>query len=100
MKNFRTYTLAVTFYQAVRPLTLPAHLQNQLLRAASSAALNLAEGSAKLSRAEQRRFYQIAMGSVRECQAIFDLESRIGHEPREKLDCLAASLHCLLRASR
>ncbi|MGE3386767.1 MAG: four helix bundle protein [Bdellovibrionales bacterium] len=38
-----------------------------------SIALNLAEGSGKETNADRRRFYQIAMGSLREAQAIIDL---------------------------
>jgi len=44
LKNFRTYQLAVQLYRQSAVLKLPAHLRDQLLRAASSAALNTAEG--------------------------------------------------------
>ncbi len=44
------------------------------MRASSSIALNLAEGSGKRTPQDQRRFYAIAFGSLRECQAILDLE--------------------------
>ena len=54
-------------------LRAPHGLKDQLMRAASSVALNLSEGSAKDSRADRRRFYLIAFGSVRECEAIIEL---------------------------
>ena len=73
LQTFRSYQLAVEFYRMALGLRVPHHLKDQLRRAASSAALNLAEGSAKESRADRRRFYFIALGSVRECEAIIEL---------------------------
>jgi four helix bundle protein len=73
LKQFRTYQLAIAFHHECRKLVLPAYLKNQLLRAASSVALNLSEGSAKPTRKDQARFYFIALGSLRECQAALDL---------------------------
>ena len=46
LKNFRTLDLAVAFYRQVTGLKLPHHLKDQLLRASSSIALNLAEHAA------------------------------------------------------
>lgn len=71
--NFRTYDLAVQFYHSVKTLRLPGHLKNQLLRASSSVVLNLAEGSTRNTLADRLRFYRIAFGSLRECQAALDL---------------------------
>ena len=42
-KNFVTYDLAVSLYRQVQPLKGRAHLRDQLLRAAESIVLNLAE---------------------------------------------------------
>lgn len=73
LKTFRTYQLAVEFPRACRGLKLPGYLKDQLLRSSSSVALNVAEGSAKPTAADQRRFYAIALGSLRESQASLDL---------------------------
>ena len=94
--SFRTYELAVQFYRESRDLALPQHLRNQFDRASSSVVLNLAEGSAKASRKDRHRFFQIALGSVRECQAILRIEPR--NVP--VLDRLAASNYRLCVALR
>lgn len=73
LKTFRTYQLAVDFHRACKTLRLPGYLKAQLLRASSSVALNVAEGSAKPTAPDQRRFYAIALGSLRESQAALDL---------------------------
>ena len=70
LKNFRTYALAVELYGLCKEQCLPHYLKDQLLRAVSSIALNLAEGSAKPSDRDRRRFYAMAFGSLRETQAL------------------------------
>ena len=49
-----------------------ASLGDQLRRASSSIPLNIAEGSGKSTRPDQRRFYAIVRGSAMECAAILD----------------------------
>src|SRR5262249_7977243 len=73
LKTFRTLDLAVEFYEQTMNLKVQGHLRDQLLRAASSIPLNLSEGNAKPSIKEKKRFYQIAYGSVKECQTIFKM---------------------------
>lgn len=46
---------------------------NQLKRAALSVPLNIAEGSGRFTKPDQRNFYVIARSSVFECVAIFDI---------------------------
>ena len=99
MKNFRTYNLAVEFYKKSKNLVLPRHLKEQFSRASSSIALNLAEGSGKSSRLDTRRFYQIAFGSLRECQSIIDLVESKDSEINKCLDTLAAHLYKLIKAT-
>ena len=96
LTNFRTYTLAVTFYRRCAKLQLPYHLKDQLLRASSSVALNLAEGRGKSSLKEQRRFFDIAFASLKESQSILELGNARG-EVVEVADHLGASLYKLIK---
>ena len=98
MRNFRTYKLAVEFYRLSQTVCLPRHLRDQLARASSSIVLNLAEGSGRNSRDDQRRFYSIAFGSVRECQAILDLAPNRKTAAGSTLDSLAAHTFKLIKA--
>ena len=100
MKDFRTYNLAVSFYAKACSLKVERHLKEQLLRAASSIALNLAEGAGRLSKADQRRFFSIAFGSLRECQAILDLALGSQSSCALELDKLAAHVYCLVRSCK
>ncbi len=97
LKNFRSYQLAVRFSQTTRGLRVPSVLRDQLGRAASSVALNLAEGSGKSSAKDRCRFYEIALGSARECEAVLDLISHEG-EAREQLEVLSRHIFNLCRA--
>ena len=98
MKNFRTYKIAVSFYKASRKAHLNAMLRDQLDRAASSIVLNLAEGAGRELPKDQRRFYSIAYGSLRECQAILDLLNTPNEELVEIADSLGAHLYKLIRS--
>jgi len=80
-----------------RSCRLPAHLKNQFDRAASSIALNLHEGWGRATRPDRNRFFQIAFGSIRECQAIMRLEQdRFSDDQVQQLDRVAASAYRLL----
>ena len=69
--------------------------KDQFDRALLSIVLNLAEGSGKLTAKDKRRFYAIAFGSLREVQALLDLN---GYDRELKLsDPLAASLYRLIQ---
>jgi len=89
LENFRTYQCALEFYRACDQLRVPVYLKEQLIRASSSIALNLSEGSAKPTFRDRRKFYFVALGSLRECQAILDL---VATPKEEKICTLSDSL--------
>ncbi len=79
---------------------LPSRKTKERFRASSSIALNLSEGSAKGQTQDRKRYFTIALGSIRECQAILDLEEQaFTLADRELLDKLAASKYRLIRNS-
>jgi four helix bundle protein len=94
MKNFRTYQMALELYREGKKLELKGEIRDQLERASLSVVLNLAEGSAKMGQKERRRFFTIAMGSLRETQACLEINNS---GLLDKVDRLAASLHCLIQ---
>lgn len=97
MTTFRTFNLAAEFYHVARTLKIPRELREQLVRAASSIALNLAEGRGKPTKADQVRFFHIAFGSLRECQAILSLAELTDSVAFQKLDILGAHLYRLIQ---
>jgi four helix bundle protein len=80
-ERLRVYQRALDFYSWVF-LTLPqlprghAPVLDQLRRAGSSVALNIAEGAGKYELADKRRHYLIARGSAMECAAVLDVLAR------------------------
>ncbi len=98
LKQFRTYQLSIQFYRSCTTLRLPRHLKDQLVRAASSITLNLAEGSAKPTKRDQMKFFFIAFGSLRECQAILSLSNRISPQLLDQADHMGACLYRLTRS--
>lgn len=99
MKTFRTLDLAVEFYRLAQSVKTPSHLRDQLDRAASSISLNLAEGNAKFSYKDKARIYQIAYGSLRECQTIFQLANIHHDELHAVSKHLGSSLYRLIKAT-
>ena len=95
LNNFRTYQLAIEFYRRSQEVRAPGFLKNQLLRAAGSVALNLSEGTAKPTIKERQRYYSIALGSLRECQAL-ELNGTNVPALLELADHLGASLYRLI----
>jgi four helix bundle protein len=93
LNQFRTYQISLEFYKSCSDLKLPRHLKDQLVRASSSIALNLAEGSAKPTKKDQMKFYFIAFGSLRECQAILSLSGKTSSTLLDQADHLGASLY-------
>ena len=97
LKNFRTYQLSVEFYKKSKNLNFKGAVREQFSRASLSISLNLAEGIGKSSKKDRRRFYEIAMGSTRECQAILTLENLEDTELNLILDRLAGSIYKLIK---
>jgi len=98
MKPFFTLELAIEVYELSINLRLPSHLKNQYLRACSSIALNLSEGSAKPTRADRKKFYYIALGSLRESQTILKLHGSASGMVWQKLDFLGICVYKLCRS--
>ena len=99
-QNFKTYQLAVQFYHLAVNLQLPRHPRDQMVRSASSVALNLAEGSGKSSKADQKRYFETAFGSRRESQAVLDLTAQSAAETLTLADKLAAHLFRLIQSCK
>jgi len=97
MRNFRTFDLAVKFYRECTELSLKGPQRDQLHRASLSIALNLAEGRGKPTLKDQLRFFHIAMGSLRESQAVLIIEEFTDTQAWLTLDKLGASLYCLIK---
>ena len=68
--NFLAYELALKLYAQCETIKAKHQIKDQLTRASLSIALNLAEATGKPTKPEQRRFFSIALGSVRETQAL------------------------------
>ena len=76
LTSFKSYQLSLQLYRGCEQVNAPHHLKDQLRRAALSVVLNLAEGSAKPTAKERRRFYSIALASAREVQALIEILGR------------------------
>ena len=98
LTHFRTFELAVNFYHSVTKLKLTRHLEDQLQRAASSVALNLAEGNARRTKADKVRFFNIAFASLKECQAVLMLAHQKDPSIDVTLDKLAAHIYKLIKS--
>ena len=84
------YQAAVQFVGLVDPLLdkAPAgrgYLADQLRRAATSIALNIAEGAGEFSPKEKVRFYRIARRSATECAAVLDVLGQLRLADEESL---------------
>ena len=97
LKDFRTYQLSLKFYRQIQTQQLTCHLRDQLLRAASSVCLNLAEGYGRMSQRDKCRFYKIAFGSMREVQAVLDLAFAEDDPAVKAADLVCAHLYKLIK---
>lgn len=67
-------------------------LSDQLDRASTSIALNIAEGAGEFAAREKARFYRIARRSATECAAILDVATRLGLANPTKSDAAKMTL--------
>lgn len=90
-RNFKVYQDAKLFNRELFILTkkwgrLETDLISQLLRASLSICLNIAEGSAKGTDKDFRRFIQTSLGSVNEVVACLDIACSMGLITSQKYD--------------
>ncbi len=98
LQKFRTYRIALEFYEACKSLKLDPYLKDQLSRATRGILLTLSEGSAKPSAKDRARYYSMALGSFRESQVILSLAE---HESvLRQFDHLGGCLYLLSRSSK
>ena len=97
LEDFKAYQLSKDFYWGCKSLKIQRFLQDQLLRASSSVALNLSEASGRRTPNDQRRHFAIAFGSLQECRTILELEKINEPKLHEIADQLAAILYTLTR---
>ncbi len=95
--NFKSYQKSIQFYRSCQELKMPYHLKEQLNRASASATLNLSEGSAKRTERDQKKFFNIAYASVKECQSILVLANVTDLAVLDAADHLGAMLYKLSR---
>ena len=101
MRHLRSYQLATEFYQQAKGVKLPSYIKDQLRRASLSIVLNISEGTGTKSMLDRVRFFQIAMGSIRECQSIIEVEGNaFSPDQKDLIDHLAASTFKLIHNSR
>ena len=93
MKTFRTYQLAIDFYKSCQTLKLKGAAADQFERAVLSIPLNLSEGAAKPTSRDRKKFYYIALGSLREVQTLLELFGT--KELQSQADILGAHLYRL-----
>ena len=76
-QKLEVYRKAKDFYRDCKKIIqekeLDSYVKNQLGRASFSIPLNIAEGSAKFSKADRKNFFVTSRGSVFECVAILDV---------------------------
>ena len=97
LKDFRLYRAAIRFYQLCKPLALPPDSKDQLLRASSSVGRNIGEGYGRILPRDKKRFYRIALGSVRECTTVFEQELVKDPVLLDLADFLGGGLYKLVR---
>jgi four helix bundle protein len=95
MKNFRTYDLALDFYNEIKTLRITQReMRDQFERASLSVVLNLAEGCGRQTKKDRQRFYSISLGSLRETECLLQILCR--GDLIQKSNILAAHIYKLI----
>ena len=104
--KLNVYAKALEFVVAVDRVAfaLPRerwYLRDQLLRAATSILLNIAEGASGQTVPTRLSRYRTSLGSAAECSAVFDLLLKLGlfseeDLPRTLLNEIGAMLHAMV----
>jgi four helix bundle protein len=91
--------VAWVYEKAINLSGIHRHARDQWLRASQSVPLNIAEGNGKTTKADRRRYFEIARGSALECAAIQDvlmvgkvLHKQESREHKIELDRIASML--------
>ena len=96
-----SYVLAIYKITKQYPKEQSFCLVNQMRRAAASITANIAEGYAKISSKDKRRFYNISQGSLEETRNFIILSKDLGYitlQDKEQLGIQAAEISRLLNA--
>ncbi|HRY31973.1 MAG TPA: four helix bundle protein [Bacteroidales bacterium] len=100
-QNLEVYKKAKAFHVLCREFLSThrqeAYIKDQLSRASFSIPLNIAEGSGKFSKADRRKYFVTARGSVFECIAIIDILAGFGKVTEEELEILTRTADELSR---
>ena len=99
LKNFRTFMLSVEFYQLCKKLKIDRDQYDQIKRASASICRNLSEGYSKPTFKDQRKFYYIALTSLRECEGIILMEKIEDKVLLSTQDKLGASIYKLCHSN-
>ena len=89
--TLKAYGVAVKLVIAVRDAKVSdAHLRDQAMRAAQSAALNAAEGAGRVTKADKARAFTIARGECVEACAAIEIASVCGATSAERYSAVAS----------
>lgn len=95
LAKFKTYTMSLELYEQCQKIKLPSFLRDQLLRAASSVTLNIAEASGRTGIRDRKHRFSIALGSLREVRSIIDLSKQSTPWFDDRIDHIGACLYKL-----
>jgi four helix bundle protein len=89
--KLQAFGVAMQLLEAVRAAGIrDAHLRDQAMRAAKSAALNAAEGAGRVSRADKARVFAIARAEAVEAAAAVEIAVAAGDAAQQSLEAVLA----------